>query len=232
MSNNSRSMSNIHLPQLESRASLGDKISRSNQDKNFTSAELLTQSQDLTRSSPGNGGLSSTLGNLNTITKGVSRIPSRERRMSGDSQGRIETSANRKPEDNEMATRSNILNYTSPHKRSNADGTTKREYSATRQRESTPVQKINENQNPTQIFQSTQNLDKTKVITNFAFKSRPGATSTKPQKVNHDTYPVSYTHLRAHETRHDLVCRLLLEKKNQQCSRRQSAGRESVVLER
>src|SRR5450759_4014016 len=29
----------------------------------------------------------------------------------------------------------------------------------------------------------------------------------------HDTCPVSYTHLRAHETRHDLVCRLLLEKK-------------------
>src|SRR5450759_3078222 len=25
------------------------------------------------------------------------------------------------------------------------------------------------------------------------------------------TIPVSYTHLRAHETRHDLVCRLLLE---------------------
>ena len=28
-----------------------------------------------------------------------------------------------------------------------------------------------------------------------------------------DTIPVSYTHLRAHETREDLVCRLLLEKK-------------------
>src|SRR5665648_717406 len=28
-----------------------------------------------------------------------------------------------------------------------------------------------------------------------------------------DPAPVSYTHLRAHETRHDLVCRLLLEKK-------------------
>src|SRR5450756_2651615 len=28
-----------------------------------------------------------------------------------------------------------------------------------------------------------------------------------------DAEPVSYTHLRAHETRHDLVCRLLLEKK-------------------
>ena len=27
------------------------------------------------------------------------------------------------------------------------------------------------------------------------------------------TVSVSYTHLRAHETRHDLVCRLLLEKK-------------------
>ena len=31
--------------------------------------------------------------------------------------------------------------------------------------------------------------------------------------------PVSYTHLRAHETRHDLVCRLLLEKKNSETTR-------------
>src|SRR5450756_2705466 len=29
----------------------------------------------------------------------------------------------------------------------------------------------------------------------------------------HGVHTVSYTHLRAHETRHDLVCRLLLEKK-------------------
>src|SRR5450756_2594465 len=29
----------------------------------------------------------------------------------------------------------------------------------------------------------------------------------------HTKRSVSYTHLRAHETRHDLVCRLLLEKK-------------------
>src|SRR5450759_5877462 len=34
-------------------------------------------------------------------------------------------------------------------------------------------------------------------------------------KVWINIYPVSYTHLRAHETRHDLVCRLLLEKKKQ-----------------
>ena len=31
--------------------------------------------------------------------------------------------------------------------------------------------------------------------------------------------PVSYTHLRAHETRHDLVCRLLLEKKKKKKKR-------------
>src|SRR5450759_1056604 len=31
--------------------------------------------------------------------------------------------------------------------------------------------------------------------------------------VGDDIISVSYTHLRAHETRHDLVCRLLLEKK-------------------
>ena len=32
--------------------------------------------------------------------------------------------------------------------------------------------------------------------------------------VDMGTVPVSYTHLRAHETVLDLVCRLLLEKKN------------------
>ena len=36
----------------------------------------------------------------------------------------------------------------------------------------------------------------------------------KPEEwTDKDGVPVSYTHLRAHETRHDLVCRLLLEKK-------------------
>ena len=30
---------------------------------------------------------------------------------------------------------------------------------------------------------------------------------------DHILYPVSYTHLRAHETKANLVCRLLLEKK-------------------
>src|SRR5450756_2758536 len=42
----------------------------------------------------------------------------------------------------------------------------------------------------------------------------PGGTLTKETLTMSDTkWPVSYTHLRAHETRHDLVCRLLLEKK-------------------
>src|SRR5450756_2938956 len=36
----------------------------------------------------------------------------------------------------------------------------------------------------------------------------------------HDPQPVSYTHLRAHETRHDLVCRLLLEKKKKKKTKR------------
>src|SRR5450756_645363 len=40
-------------------------------------------------------------------------------------------------------------------------------------------------------------------------RNRTGAASDKHFFIN----PVSYTHLRAHETRHDLVCRLLLEKK-------------------
>src|SRR5665648_1225345 len=34
----------------------------------------------------------------------------------------------------------------------------------------------------------------------------------KAAKSAPDIAPVSYTHLRAHETRHDIVCRLLLEK--------------------
>src|SRR5450756_3075953 len=32
-------------------------------------------------------------------------------------------------------------------------------------------------------------------------------------KISNRVKAVSYTHLRAHETRHDIVCRLLLEKK-------------------
>src|SRR5450756_3151472 len=37
--------------------------------------------------------------------------------------------------------------------------------------------------------------------------------TAKGSPSSHSLTPVSYTHLRAHETRHDLVCRLLLEKK-------------------
>src|SRR5450756_3066754 len=41
------------------------------------------------------------------------------------------------------------------------------------------------------------------------------AVTNLPVCISHHPSPasVSYTHLRAHETRHDLVCRLLLEKK-------------------
>src|SRR5659263_720490 len=44
-------------------------------------------------------------------------------------------------------------------------------------------------------------------------KSGMSENETAMSLKNMKASPVSYTHLRAHETRHDLVCRLLLEKK-------------------
>src|SRR5450756_2875724 len=41
----------------------------------------------------------------------------------------------------------------------------------------------------------------------------PALKSNRQERRREGLEPVSYTHLRAHETRHDLVCRLLLEKK-------------------
>ena len=47
--------------------------------------------------------------------------------------------------------------------------------------------------------------------------------------VDHTLYaPVSYTHLRAHETVLDLVCRLLLEKKNKQTTKDNSLNRTQI----
>ena len=43
-------------------------------------------------------------------------------------------------------------------------------------------------------------------------KTNKGMTRTLVNEIS-TFIAVSYTHLRAHETRHDLVCRLLLEKK-------------------
>ena len=37
--------------------------------------------------------------------------------------------------------------------------------------------------------------------------------------MEHNVHPVSYTHLRAHETGRNLVCRLLLEKKKKKKNR-------------
>src|SRR5450756_2625813 len=41
--------------------------------------------------------------------------------------------------------------------------------------------------------------------------------------------PVSYTHLRAHETRHDLVCRLLLENKKSNVSTLTTYARHNLI---
>src|SRR5450756_643159 len=47
----------------------------------------------------------------------------------------------------------------------------------------------------------------------YRFSINDAALDAKEQAYRDvDLAPVSYTHLRAHETRHDLVCRLLLEK--------------------
>src|SRR5450756_2925080 len=43
---------------------------------------------------------------------------------------------------------------------------------------------------------------------------------------------VSYTHLRAHETRHDLVCRLLLEKKKKKKNKRVKFGNKSKIIKK
>src|SRR5665648_163088 len=47
----------------------------------------------------------------------------------------------------------------------------------------------------------------------FAFSSQVNAQSSQTFNTAGTYTSVSYTHLRAHETRHDIVCRLLLEKK-------------------
>ena len=53
----------------------------------------------------------------------------------------------------------------------------------------------------------------------------------KPREVVRDLLPVSYTHLRAHETPEHLVCRLLLEKHTSKILKTTSIqGRSTVEL--
>src|SRR5450759_5652055 len=53
-------------------------------------------------------------------------------------------------------------------------------------------------------------VDRDEVLLDIGYKTE-GVIPSRELSIKHDA--VSYTHLRAHETRHDLVCRLLLEKK-------------------
>ena len=49
---------------------------------------------------------------------------------------------------------------------------------------------------------------------------QPRQFGMRPERAAHVPAPVSYTHLRAHETVLDLVCRLLLEKKKKKLPKR------------
>src|SRR5450756_932605 len=49
-----------------------------------------------------------------------------------------------------------------------------------------------------------------------------GVFSEEVASQQHGITTVSYTHLRAHETRHDLVCRLLLEKKKKKTKKKKN----------
>ena len=64
------------------------------------------------------------------------------------------------------------------------------------------------NQSGLRVFSCTQGLTKQNIDETIRF-----ATYRLPKNNEIKYTPVSYTHLRAHETGRNLVCRLLLEKK-------------------
>src|SRR5659263_753266 len=84
--------------------------------------------------------------------------------------------------------------------------------------------------NPASIT-STPNCSRTLATSTFSivFSWQPGTCSPSLSVVSKiymrllsiTVISVSYTHLRAHETRHDLVCRLLLEKKKKKQTNKQ-----------
>src|SRR5665648_398736 len=63
-------------------------------------------------------------------------------------------------------------------------------------------------------FEKGQSLIKNRLMA--IYSGMAGEYPNTWAEVSLGAVPVSYTHLRAHETRHDLVCRLLLEKKKKQ----------------
>ena len=63
------------------------------------------------------------------------------------------------------------------------------------------------------IADKAANADDAAVLTAINRSTRQNSTQLGLYVLGFICAPVSYTHLRAHETRHDLVCRLLLEKK-------------------
>ena len=63
-----------------------------------------------------------------------------------------------------------------------------------------------------------QNLTISNLVVNCPPSAMGHFSGTSEVPISQGLIPVSYTHLRAHETVLDLVCRLLLEKKTTQIS--------------
>src|SRR5450759_1544982 len=76
-----------------------------------------------------------------------------------------------------------------------------------------PLSGRNSTYRPVQISGTGSIRSSLNVLSIRAAIMRRGFYADKAGMMLHSPQPVSYTHLRAHETRHDLVCRLLLEKK-------------------
>mgnify|MGYP003380643724 CR=1 FL=1 len=62
----------------------------------------------------------------------------------------------------------------------------------------------------------------------FGVGNGPSAIEGKGKQSMIPAPPVSYTHLRAHETVLDLVCRLLLEKKKQQTQKKKTKKKKNT----
>jgi hypothetical protein len=130
------------------------------------------------------------------ITKAASRPQTRNNILSVEGHGRSESYSGTPMRKVENETSDNLMRTStfSPPKKMNENNNIKRDTSIngrdllSRARESTSTQRGSTKSTIT--THTSESLEKIKIITNFAFKTRAGSTSTKPQKINQDAYIV------------------------------------------